>query len=67
MDENIINGLRTIMTVVAFFTFVGIVWWACARKNKDRFNEAENLPFSDEDADRAELGQLSRDEQRKIS
>jgi len=67
MDDNIINVLRSIMTAVAFFTFLGIVWWAYARKSRGRFDEAENLPFSDEDADRAEMGQLSRDEQRKIS
>ncbi|MBS1229857.1 MAG: Cbb3-type cytochrome oxidase component [Proteobacteria bacterium] len=62
-----INDLRSIMTVVSLLTFLGIVWWAYGMKgNKQRFEEAANLPFSDEGADRAELG-LSRNEQRKTS
>jgi cytochrome c oxidase cbb3-type subunit IV len=62
-----INDLRSIMTVVSLLTFLGIVWWAYGMKgNQKRFEEAANLPFSDEGADRAELG-LSRNEQRKTS
>ena len=60
-----INDLRSAMTVVSLLSFLGIVWWAYGLKgNKQRFDEAANLPFSDEAADRAELG-LSRNEQRK--
>ena len=60
-----INDLRSVMTVVSLLTFLGIVWWAYGIKsNKQRFEEAANLPFSDEPADRAELGR-SRNEQRK--
>jgi cytochrome c oxidase cbb3-type subunit 4 len=62
-----INDLRSIMTVVSFLTFLGIVWWAFGVKgNKKRFDEAANLPFTDEEADRFELG-LPRNEQRKAS
>ena len=62
-----INDLRSVMTVVSLLTFLGIVWWAYGMKgNKQRFEEAANLPFSDEGADRAELG-LPRNEQRKTS
>ncbi len=67
MDDNIINDLRSILTVVSLLTFLGIVWWAYGKKSKKRFDEAANLPFSDEETDRAEQGGLSRDEQRKIS
>jgi cytochrome c oxidase cbb3-type subunit 4 len=62
-----INDLRSATTVISLLTFLGIVWWAYGVKgNKQRFEEAANLPFADEGADRAELG-LSRNEQRKTS
>jgi cytochrome c oxidase cbb3-type subunit 4 len=62
-----INDLRSIITVVSLLTFLGIVWWAFGVKgNKQRFDEAANLPFSDDEADRVELG-LPRNEQRKAS
>lgn len=49
-------------------TFLGIVWWAYGVKsNKQRFEEAANLPFADVEADRVELGLSSCNEQRKTS
>ena len=63
-----INDLRSIVTVVSLLTFLGIVWWAYGVKsNKQRFEEAANLPFADEEADRAELGVSSGNQQRKTS
>jgi cytochrome c oxidase cbb3-type subunit 4 len=63
-----INDLRSLVTVVFLVTFLGIVWWAYGLKgNKKRFEEAANLPFADEEADRAELGLSSGNEKRKIS
>ncbi len=60
-----INDLRSLVTVVSFVTFLGIIVWAYGLKsNKKRFAEAANLPFDDEDADRAELGRAAL-EQRK--
>ena len=44
-----INDLRSISTVVSLITFVGIIWWAFARGNKSRFDEAANLPFAEHD------------------
>lgn len=44
-----INDLRSISTVVSLITFVGIIWWAYARGNKSRFDEAANLPFAEHD------------------
>lgn len=62
-----LNDLRSIVTVISLFTFLGIVWWAFGMKgNKQRFEEAANLPFADDEADRAELGQV-RNEKRKTS
>ncbi len=40
-----INLLRSIVTVVAFVVFIGIVIWAWSRRNKARFDEAARLPF----------------------
>jgi cytochrome c oxidase cbb3-type subunit 4 len=63
-----INDLRSLVTVVFLVTFLGIVWWAYGLKgNKKRFEEAANLPFADEEADRVELGLSSGNEKRKIS
>ena len=63
-----INDLRSIVTVVSLMTFLGVVWWAYGLKsNKQRFEEAANLPFADAEADRAELGLSSGNEQRRTS
>ena len=40
-----INDLRTISTLGAFVTFVGIWVWAWSKRNKNNFDEAANLPF----------------------
>ena len=40
-----INLLRSIVTVVAFVVFIGIVVWAWSARNKERFDEAARLPF----------------------
>ena len=62
-----LNDLRSIVTVISLMTFLGIVWWAFGMKgNKKRFEEAANLPFADEEADRVELG-LDRNDKRKTS
>lgn len=67
MDVNI-NDLRSAVTVVSFVTFLGIVWWAYGLKSsKKRFEEAANLPFSDLEAERQELGLSSGQGQRKTS
>lgn len=43
-----VNDLRVIVTVLSLVTFVGIWVWAWSRKNRDRFEEAAQLPFRDE-------------------
>ena len=63
-----INDLRSVVTVVSLLTFLGVVWWAYGVKsNKQRFEQAANLPFADAEADQFELSRPSRDEQRKKS
>lgn len=39
----IVNG---IMTIVAMFTFLGIVWWAFSRGRAGANHEASLLPFA---------------------
>ena len=43
-----INDLRSIATVLAFLTFIGIVWWAFGKGARRGFDEAANLPFADD-------------------
>lgn len=40
-----VNTLRSLVTVVSFLTFVGIIVWAYSRKNSADFEKAANLPF----------------------
>jgi len=44
MDFDLNTG-RSIMTVVALVTFIGIILWAYSRKNASQFEEAAKLPF----------------------
>ncbi|MBY4595479.1 cbb3-type cytochrome c oxidase subunit 3 [Ottowia caeni] len=40
-----INSLRIFATLAAFVVFLGIVVWAWSSRNKQRFDEAAQLPF----------------------
>jgi cytochrome c oxidase cbb3-type subunit 4 len=42
--------LRSIMTVLAFLTFVGIVLWAWSGRRRTAFDEAAKLPFTEDEA-----------------
>ena len=44
-----INTLRSIVTVVAFVVFIGIVIWAWSARNRASFEEAARLPFEQQD------------------
>jgi cytochrome c oxidase cbb3-type subunit 4 len=46
------NLIGTIVTVVFFVLFVAIVWWVYHKDNKQKHDEAANLPFQ-EDGDSA--------------
>jgi cytochrome c oxidase cbb3-type subunit 4 len=43
-----LGALRSLVTLLSLVLFVGIVWWAYARRNKSRFDEAARLPLSDD-------------------
>jgi cytochrome c oxidase cbb3-type subunit IV len=40
-----INILREIVTLASFGAFLGIVAWACARRNRAGFEEAGRIPI----------------------
>lgn len=41
--------VRSIITVVSFLTFLGIVYWAYSGARKSRFDAAARLPFEGDD------------------
>ena len=44
-----ITTLRILATLASFAAFIGIFAWACARRHRERFDEAARLPFSNEE------------------
>jgi cytochrome c oxidase cbb3-type subunit 4 len=40
-----VNDLRSLVTLVSLATFAGICIWAWAKRNRDRFDEAAQIPF----------------------
>jgi cytochrome c oxidase cbb3-type subunit 4 len=48
--EQIIFDARSLVTVLSFLTFLGIVWWAYGAHRQTDFDAAANLPFDDEPA-----------------
>ena len=45
MDAGLIGS---IVTVLFFLIFVGIVWWAYHKDNKAKYDAAANLPFEED-------------------
>ena len=43
-----INTIRSIVTVAAFVSFVGIFLWAWSSGARDGFARAANIPFDDD-------------------
>lgn len=44
-----INILRSIVTVVTFIIFLGIMAWAYSSRNAASFDEAAQLPFKQDE------------------
>jgi cytochrome c oxidase cbb3-type subunit 4 len=40
-----VTTLRIVATLASFATFVAIVYWAYARRNREAFDEAARIPF----------------------
>jgi cytochrome c oxidase cbb3-type subunit 4 len=48
-----LDSLRSVITVLAFVAFVGIVIWAYSTRRMRDFERAESLPFVDDELDGA--------------
>jgi cytochrome c oxidase cbb3-type subunit 4 len=46
-----INDIRSVITLLAFLTFIGIVFWAYHGKSRRNFDEAAQLPLIDDATD----------------
>ena len=46
--ENLFDRASSVMTVISFITFAGILWWAYVRHKDADFAAAAQLPFDDE-------------------
>lgn len=46
MDSGLIGA---VVTVVFFVLFIAIVWWAYHKDNRQKYEEAANLPFEEGD------------------
>ncbi len=44
-----INTLRSVVTVVTFLIFLGIVAWTLSKRRSADFEEAAKLPFGQDD------------------
>ena len=44
------DNASSVMTVISFLTFVGILWWTFIRHKDQDFANAAHLPFADDDA-----------------
>lgn len=45
MDQGTLQGIGTILTMIAF---LGVCWWAYSGRKKKDFDEAAQLPFIDD-------------------
>ncbi len=57
-----INTLRSIVTVITFLVFIGIVVWAWSSRNAKSFDEAAQLPFKQDEDSAKELDKEEKNE-----
>lgn len=50
MDRGTLQGLATVLALLAF---VGVVWWAWSGRQKQKFDRAARMPL-EEDSDKNE-------------
>ncbi len=41
--------LRSLFTVLAFVSFMGIVWWTWSSRREETFSQAARMPLEDDD------------------
>ena len=64
MNIGILQGIGTVLAMVAF---IGVCVWAWSSKNKQRFDEAAQLPFMDDDLDVDDLDKQSLDNESPLT
>ncbi|MDR1854500.1 MAG: cbb3-type cytochrome c oxidase subunit 3 [Azoarcus sp.] len=47
--EDLVNNLRSIITVIGLLCFLGICYWAFSKHARAGFDEAAQLPLTDDD------------------
>ncbi|HEU4844401.1 MAG TPA: CcoQ/FixQ family Cbb3-type cytochrome c oxidase assembly chaperone [Burkholderiaceae bacterium] len=47
--DTIFDHASSVMTVISFITFVGIMWWTFAGHRASDFAAAAQLPFADDE------------------
>jgi cytochrome c oxidase cbb3-type subunit 4 len=52
--DNLFDRASSVMTVISFITFAGILWWALVRNKEADFAAAARLPFDDDEFDKTE-------------
>lgn len=52
MDQGVVGS---IYTVIVFVAFIGAVWWAFNSKNKNKFDDAANIIFEDDEQNNTRL------------
>ena len=62
-----INDLRSLITVLAFISFAGIVWWAYSDRRKKTSDEAAMLPLDDDSPFVPSAPQVTENQERKSS
>ena len=62
-----INDLRSLITVLAFIAFIGIVWWAYSDRRKATYAEAAMLPLDDDSPNVPPAPQVTKNQERKSS
>ncbi len=45
--DTILSDARSLITLLSFLTFIGIMWWTYVRHKPEDFDQAANLPFAD--------------------
>ena len=61
-----INDFRSLTTVLGLLCFLGIAGWAYSKSSKQRFDEAANLPFADDDESVPGKGPGAADQRKTI-
>jgi cytochrome c oxidase cbb3-type subunit 4 len=56
---NVFSVIASTTTVLSFVAFIGILVWACSRRNTTRFDEAAQAPFALPDEPAVEMQRTS--------